>query len=111
MGGFKNSLLPHFLQFLLASSARFVKPENLCYIQGISNIQISPYYNFQIHLQSVFENHILKQIFVGHSCIIFAKSNVNALKIIFQKKMLRNVSQIMKICPKFQDFLRVDNRM
>jgi len=30
-----------------------------------------------------FEDHILKQLFVGHSCIILAKYNVNAMKIIF----------------------------
>ena len=87
MGGFKNSLLPHFLQFLLASSARVVKPENLCYIQGISNIQVSHCYNFQISFTKVFfEDQILKQIFVGHSCIILSKFNVNALNIIFHKK-------------------------
>jgi len=54
MGGFKNSLLPHFLQFCWQVVQGIVKPENLCYIQGISNIQISPYYNFQIHLQKCF---------------------------------------------------------
>merc|ERR1712008_230508 len=50
-----------------------VKPENLCYIQGISNIQISLIIIFKFIYKRVFQDQILKQIFVGHSCIILAK--------------------------------------
>jgi len=49
-----------------------------------------------------FENQILKQIFVGHSCIILAKCIENYIS----EKMLRNLG------PKFKGvFSRVDNRM
>jgi len=56
MGGFKNSLLPHFLQFCWQVVQGIVKPENLCYIQGIPNIQVYSYNIFQINLQSLFED-------------------------------------------------------
>lgn len=79
-----------------------VKPENLCYIQGISNIQVSLCYNFQISFTKVFfEDQILKQIFVGHSCIILAKCNVKVVTIIFQKKGFSRVDNITNIDKSF----------